>query len=203
MAAPGSRESASGDVVARREVHPARQVRSREVGTDISWKPATPRALVMAFLGGLFLLRVVGQVLATYAGVSWLPAVEHWQSGLLPYPALLASQIVILGTMGAVIADVWRGKGRFVEPRPRLASAVRWFGSFYLASMIVRYVLSMALRPEWRWFGPSIPIVFHCVLATFLLVYAGVLAGHERSASPDASRQSGGNCKAGRRLGHG
>ena len=184
-------------------MHPARYERSREVGADIRWKPATPRAVALAFLSGLFLLRVVGQVLATYAGVSWLPAVEHWQSGLLPYPALLASQVVILGTMGAVIADVWRGQGRFVEPRPRLASAVRWFGSFYLASMIVRYVLSMALRPEWRWFGHSIPIVFHCVLGTFLLVYAGVLADHEPSASLDASQESGGNCGAGRRLGRG
>ena len=203
MAAPGSPDSTSGDVVPRREVHPARQVRSREVGTEISWKPATPRALALAFLGGLFLLRVVGQVLTTYAEVSWLPTVEHWQSGLLPYPALLASQVVILGTMGAVIADVWRGQGRFVQPRPRLASVVRWFGSLYLASMVVRYVLLMALRPEWRWFGHSIPIVFHCVLATFLLVYAGVLAGHERSASLDASRQSGGKSGTGRRFGRG
>ena len=144
MAAPTSRYSTSGDIMARREVHPARQDRSREVGTDISWKPATPHGLALAFLGGLLLLRVVGQVLTTYAGVSWLPAVEHWQSGLLSYPALLASQVVILGTMGAVIADVWRGQGRFVRPRPRLASVVRWFGSFYLASMIVRHVLSTA-----------------------------------------------------------
>ena len=155
----------------------------------------------MAFLGGLFLLRVVGQVLTTCAEVSWLPAVEHWQSGLLPYPALLASQVVILGTMGVVIADVWRGQGRFVQPRPRLASVVRWFGSLYLASMIVRYVLAMALRPEWRWFGHSIPIVFHCVLATFLLVYAGVLAGHRRSASLDAGQESGGSGWVGRKLG--
>ena len=67
----------------------------------------------MALLGGLFCLRVIDQVLVTYAQVGWLPAVEHWQSGLLPYWALLASQVAILCLMGAMIAGVWRGQGPF------------------------------------------------------------------------------------------
>ena len=161
--------------------------RSR-LATAISWTPVTPRAVVMAILACLFLLRVVGQVLVTYADAEWLPAVEHWQSGLLPYPALLMSQVLILGTMGAVIGDVWRGRGPLAQPGPRLASALRWFGSVYLASMIVRYAATMALRPEWRWFGHSIPIVFHIVLATFLLVYAGVPGSVKRSMGGGWSR---------------
>jgi hypothetical protein len=28
----------------------------------------------------------------------------------------------------------------------------------------------MARRPEQRWFGGTVPIVFHCVLAAFLFV---------------------------------
>ncbi len=148
---------------------------------SITWRPADRRAITMSLLGGLFFLRVIGQVLVTYARVGWLPAIEHWQSGLLPYPALLASQVVILATMGAVIADVWRGRGRFARPGPRVASALGWFGAVYLASMIVRYAVTMAVRPEWRWFGHSIPIVFHVVLATFLLVYAGVPGSGTRS----------------------
>jgi len=31
-------------------------------------------------------------------------------------------------------------------------------------------VVSMALHPERRWLGGTIPIFFHCVLATFLFV---------------------------------
>jgi hypothetical protein len=146
-------------------------------GATAARRPATPRAVVMAVLGGLFLLRVIGQVLVTYAGVGWLPAVEHWQSGLLAYPALLASQGVILVLLALVTADVWRGRGRFARPRPRVASALGWVGAIYLASMIVRYVATMLARPEWRWFGHSIPVLFHLVLATFLLVYAGVPSG--------------------------
>ena len=58
----------------------------------------------MAAAGGLFFLRVIGQVLVTYRKVKWLPPVEHWQSGLLPVPGAAGSQAAILGTMGAMIA---------------------------------------------------------------------------------------------------
>jgi hypothetical protein len=152
-----------------------------------NWRPAERRALVMALLGGLFFLRVIGQALVTYARVGWLPAVEHWQSGLLPYRTLLASQVAILGVMSAMIAGVWRGRGRFNQRRPRLGRMVRGFGRLYLASMVVRYAVTMALRPQWRWFGHSIPIAFHGVLATYLIVYSGVLIGQERPASDEPS----------------
>ena len=145
----------------------------------ITWPPADRRAPILAALSGLFFLRVVGQVLVTYRKVKWLPAVEHWQSGLLPYPVLLAFQGAILGTMGALIAGVWRGRGRFAQPRPRFGRVLRWFGRVYFASMIVRYVVTMAMRPQWRWFGHTIPMIFHCVLATFLMVYARVLTKAE------------------------
>ncbi len=162
--------------------------RNRGLGLlrSAAWRPADRRALAMALLGGLFCLRVIGQALVTYAQVGWLPAVERWQSGLLPYWALLACQIAILSLMGAMIAGVWRGEGPFQQRRPRLGRAVRWFGFLYLASMVVRYVVTMALWPEWRWFGHSIPTAFHMILATYLLVYSGVLVGGVQSRSAGA-----------------
>jgi hypothetical protein len=33
--------------------------------------------------------------------------------------------------------------------------------------MIVRYVIRMTRRPDQRWLGGTIPIVFHCVVAAF------------------------------------
>jgi hypothetical protein len=39
--------------------------------------------------------------------------------------------------------------------------------------MVIRYVIRMNLYPDERWFGGTIPIIFHCVLATFIL-----LVGH-------------------------
>jgi len=148
--------------------------------TSSARPPADRSALALAGLGGLFFLRVIGQVLVTYRKVRWLPAIEHWQSGLLPYPALLAAQAAIIGVMGAMVAGVWRDRGRFARRRPRLGRWLRGFGIVYFASMIVRYVITMIVRPQWRWFGHTIPIFFHCILASYLLVYSGVLRRDER-----------------------
>ena len=142
--------------------------------------PMRWRAPVLVVLAGLFLLRVVGQLLVSVGGVGWLPAEEHWQSGLLPYPALLASQAVILGLLLAMIADAWRGDLGSATRLPWLGQALRWFGGLYLASVAVRYGVTMAMQPEWRWFGRTIPILFHALLATSLLIYSGVLLARSR-----------------------
>jgi hypothetical protein len=142
----------------------------------------------LALLGAGFLLRAVGQALVVFAGADWLPAAEHWQSGLLPYPLLLASQLGILALIAVIVRDAWRGRGRLVSPMPRLGHAVRWFGIVYFAAMVVRYAVTMAVRPEWRWFGHSIPVLFHLVLATFLLVYSGVLLRAARAPADDRSQ---------------
>jgi hypothetical protein len=142
----------------------------------------------MAILGGLFFLRVIGQMLVTWRKVRWLPAVEHWRSGLLPYPVLVAAQAAILGLMGSMVSGVWRGRGRFAKSRPRLGRWVRGFGVVYFASMVVRHVVTMIVRPQWRWFGHTIPIIFHCILATYLLVYSGALLRDVRPAEPEGDR---------------
>jgi hypothetical protein len=93
----------------------------------------------------------------------FLPPVDEWQSGLLPYPLLLASQIVILGVLATVCVQFSRGKGYFVRPHTWLATPLWIAGWIYAAGMIVRYAL---LRRD------VIPVVFHIVLASVLLVVA-------------------------------
>jgi hypothetical protein len=39
--------------------------------------------------------------------------------------------------------------------------------------MVVRYAVWMTIKPEERWTGDLIPVVFHIVLASLLLVVAG------------------------------
>lgn len=131
---------------------------------------------LMTLLSALFLLRVVGQLLVTYADASWLPQKEHWQSGLLPYPALLASQIVILAVMAGIDRDAWRARGWFVAPRPRFAQVLRRLSVVYFAAMIVRYIVTMTLHPDWFPFEHSIPTFFHCILATYLYLYSGLVS---------------------------
>jgi hypothetical protein len=116
-------------------------------------------AALLWLLLALFVARVVGQALVAFAGVTWLPPTERWQSGLLPYWLLLAAQIVIIVLMVAISRDFTRGRGFFV--RPRRFFAVYWlaFGWVYLAGMLVRFAIQ----------GWTIPVVFHWVLAAFVI----------------------------------
>lgn len=126
----------------------------------------------MVALSGLFLLRVLGQFCVARGRARFLPPMEQWQSGLLPYPALLASQIVMLATHAAV--DLATIQQR-LAPRPRLSRVLGAVSAVYFLSMIARYVVSMRRHPERRWFGKTIPIAFHGVLAAHLALLARVL----------------------------
>ena len=134
-----------------------------------------PEARVLALLSGLFFLRVVGQFLVANRKARFLPPMEQWQSGLLPYPVLLFFQGLILALQAAIGAQARRGQGALVVERPRFGRLVRRFSVAYFAGMVARYVISMTRFPERRWFGKTIPIIFHCLLATYLYVYARVV----------------------------
>ncbi len=119
---------------------------------------------------GLFCLRVGGQLVVVLVPVSFLPPMEEWYSGLVPYGPLLVAQILIILLYGKVCLDFTRGRGYFVVPQRRLGIGLLAFGSLYLAAMILRYVIRMSLYPDERWMGGSIPIFFHWILASFLLL---------------------------------
>jgi hypothetical protein len=125
--------------------------------------------LLWALLG-LFVLRVTGQALVAFFRVEFLPPMQQWYSGLLPYQYLLPSQIVIIAVMAKACVDFTRATGFFVTPRRFFAVQWLYFGYFYLAVMVARYPIQMHLHPESRWFGGTIPIFFHWVLATFVIL---------------------------------
>ena len=64
-------------------------------------------------------------------------------------------------------------------PRPRTGVAIRGFSYIYFCGMVLRYVITMTLYPERRWFVGTIPIFFHFVLAGYLYVYSHVLTRRE------------------------
>ena len=115
----------------------------------------------------LLILRVAGQLIVATRAPSWLPPMEQWQSGLLPYPVLVAGQVVVLTLMIWISADFSRGAGFWVQPMPRLGLAAVWWSYLYFGAMVVRYVRRMAMRPDQRWFGGTIPIIFHSMVAAF------------------------------------
>ena len=60
------------------------------------------RATLLWILLTLFALRVLGQLLVVLVAAPFLPPMDEWQSGLLPYPLLLASQIVTVALLATV-----------------------------------------------------------------------------------------------------
>ena len=136
---------------------------------------------------GLFCLRVLGQLLVATLGVGFLPPMEEWFSGLVPYPRLLFSQIVIIMLLGAVCMQFQRGQGWFVRPRRWLATLLLSTGTLYLSVMMIRYIVRMSLYAPERWTGGSIPIFFHWVLASFVLI----LGYYHFRFSPRGARRSG------------
>jgi len=127
------------------------------------------RAICLTILQTLFLGRVLGQIVAELAAAPWLPSVEHWQSGLLPYPVLLTAQILILMFMSLVTYDAFRRNGIWHVQKQKTKTILRRVAYLYMAAMALRYVLTMALVPDLRWFGHTIPITFHFVLASYIL----------------------------------
>jgi hypothetical protein len=116
----------------------------------------------------LFALRVAGQVMVGIGEVSLLPPFEQWYSGLLPYPLLLPVQIALIILMLKIVRDFARGDGIFVDLKPRTGIILQILGVIYFLSMVGRYVVTMVLHPELRWFTGTIPIWFHFVLAAFV-----------------------------------
>lgn len=124
----------------------------------------------------LFLLRVMGQLYVRLRRPAWLPPTEEWN--LTPYRLLLPAQIAILGLMAWLNVAFSLGQGEPVEPRPWLGEAFLAFSYVYAGVMALRYVVRMTRRPSERWFGGTIPIVFHFVLASYVFVLGSYHASY-------------------------
>lgn len=126
----------------------------------VAGSEAPPEAFLLLFTA-LFGVRVAGQVGVRLFRPRFLPPMDEWN--FVPYRLLLPAQLVIITAMGALVA------GR-AEPGPPVARALVACSFVYWAAMAARYARRMLRTPDQRWFGGAIPIVFHCVLATFLFV---------------------------------
>lgn len=129
---------------------------------------AAPYLVLFTFL---FLLRVLGQVYVLLGTPSWLPPVEGENWNLVPYKILLPSQVAIFALMCVIIAGVWNGRAPFGAPNQTFGRVLIGLSAVYAGVMALRYVVRMKRRPKQRWFGGAIPIVFHMVLAAFLLTW--------------------------------
>jgi hypothetical protein len=128
---------------------------------------AARHAAVLWALLALFAFRVAAEPLQAWHPLAFLPPHGAWSSGALPYPLLLALQLVILAAAGW---SAWRlSRGEMVARR-RLGGWLTALGGFYCAGMAARLALGLTVLSAHPWFGKPVPAFFHLVLAGFVLV---------------------------------
>ena len=118
----------------------------------------------------LFAARVLGQFEVLLVSPEWLPAMDAWYSGLLPYYLLLPAQIAILMVMSVVAWNRRIRSGAFARANPRGALALRIFAGIYFLVMAVRLGVNVIDNGAEFWRNGAIPVAFHWVLALFLMV---------------------------------
>jgi hypothetical protein len=132
---------------------------------------------ILWLLTALLFLRVIGQLIVYFTAPKWLPPMAQWQSGLVPYPLLVVVQAVVLALMASISIDFSRGEGYWTEPHPWIGGAAYWWSYLYPGAMVVRYLVRMTRRPDQRWAGGTIPIIFHALAATFQWIFGAYHQG--------------------------
>ena len=113
--------------------------------------------------------------------VPFLPPFESWHSETLPYPVLVASQLVLLIILLRVTIAFSRNQ---VRPSRRRARSWLGFGAVYFGVMVLRLTVGLMGLSSHRWFTSHLPTGFHLVLASFLLI-----VGHYPWRASQASRR--------------
>ena len=121
--------------------------------------------LTILFL--LFAFRVVAQLVQKFYALSFLPPFDKWQSGALPYPVLIAIQIIIILICTKLLVQLARGR---TTPKPMVSVIYMGLGGVYFSVMLFRLLGGLTFGSEHHWWSATIPTAFHLVLASFLLL---------------------------------
>jgi uncharacterized protein len=131
-------------------------------------KPSQRYAPWLWLLLGLFTIRVLAQPIALGVDSPMLPRFESWHSGLLPYPVLVFTQVLIILWLART---AWLFITGAVSPRSRFGVVMLAVGGVYFGAMMMRLVLGATILSHDRWFASPLPTFFHLVLAAYLCVY--------------------------------
>ena len=122
----------------------------------------------MLALATLFALRVVAQAVQWAGPVPLLPSFDSWQGSGLPYPALLASQVLIVVLLVKALLLV---RADAVRPESWKHRACFILGGAYFAAMALRLVAGLTFFSDVEWLAQTLPALFHLVLAAFVLLF--------------------------------
>ena len=135
-------------------------------------------------LFGLFLFRVLAQLIQAVQPVSFLPPFEAWHGAVLPYPLLVVSQVAIGLTLAIFLLRVRKDA---IDPRRWKYQLCFALGGIYFAFMAFRLVSGLTFLADHPWYAKHLPAFFHVVLASFILTLGHYIY---RRAMPETS-QSG------------
>jgi hypothetical protein len=123
--------------------------------------------VTLAILLALFCFRVLAQLLQSYVAVPVLPPFDAWQSGAVPYRALLASQILIIVFYGWILVRMSTNR---LRPSRRQGWVFLIIGLVYFSVMALRLIIGLADLSKHHWFHSYLPTYFHFVLSAYLIV---------------------------------
>jgi hypothetical protein len=130
---------------------------------------------------GLFFARVVAQIEVLLVAPRWLPEMQAWYSGILPYPLLLPIQIGLLMLM-SVLAIRTSSARRRTAAADRTRKILRTLAVLYVVGMAVRLILITHFYGKDYYLHGAIPVAFHWVLALFVLVWTRLTYGDAAQA---------------------
>lgn len=114
----------------------------------------------------LFIFRVGAQMIQAIHPLTFLPAFDAWHSSALPYPVLVAFQLLIII---ACVRVIWKFRAGEITPNPGTAKICLALGALYFSVMLFRLVAGLSFAADHPWLGAPIPTIFHLVLAVFVL----------------------------------
>lgn len=126
-------------------------------------------AIFIMVLLGLFVFRVVAQLVQLFTPTPILPSFEAWHSGTLPYGLLLAFQIAIIVFSAWFIRGLWIGQ---IKRDRRLGIGLAWIGGLYFAGSVARVVAGLTFARQNPFLSAHLPGVFHIVLAAMIVTAA-------------------------------
>ena len=137
----------------------------------------------MLALAALFALRVLAQAVQWVGPVPFLPPFDSWQGSGLPYPALLASHLLIVALLVRSLVVV---RSQSIRPASWKHRACFILGGAYFAAMAFRLFAGLTFLSDVAWFAESLPAFFHLVLATFVLLFGHYVYSAGRDAGGEA-----------------
>lgn len=141
---------------------------------QVGWRP-----VVFAILASLLGVRIVLQAMRAQP-TTGLGEISAWFAGALPWPVLLALQVIVLCASLWVLWAMWTGRP---SPQPKLGRVLVWIGWIYLVGATFRFVIGLTANESV--FNGAQPGLSHMLLAGMVLLFAAHISDEARRRASD------------------